>query len=102
MGWLPNPFVKPSDTIKFNRGEFMIAYAEMKSAYSVLVVKLEELIKSGKLKTDSAVSVKRIQDQMRLVDGKLQEAMRNPEIEVDWEAVIAAVKLIIQLASVAL
>ena len=47
MGWFPNPFVKPSDTIKFNRAEFMVAYSDMRVAYAVLVVRLEDMIKAG-------------------------------------------------------
>lgn len=96
-------FMRSADTVKFPRGAAFQAYADMRVAYALTHVKVSAACAAAKLGQQFCqVELPRYHEEMQNLDAKIMNALANPSVEVDWEAVGAALKIIIKVVGAAL
>jgi hypothetical protein len=95
------PFTKGADSVSFPRGLAFKVYSDLRVSYAVLAFRLSLACKNGMLEPDLCTrELPRIDEEMKRIDRKIMEALANPVVEVDWEAVGEAVRIIIKIAEI--
>jgi len=102
-GKIDSPFQKPSDEVRFPRGQAFKAYSSIRVAYAVTKVRADLACSAGKLDPKWCVTdLKRLDEEAKRIDGRIMDSLANPAIEVDWQAIYEAVEFVVKLAGAVL
>jgi len=113
-------FQRPADDVKFDRGQFFLAYAEGKAGMTLLAFQIRQvcaeqarlrgprseqfwrnpdaLKREALFDAEQCANAMGVIEQAKTIDTAIQQSIANPAVETDWAAIAAMIKLIIQLA----
>jgi len=91
-------FTAPAATVKFPRGAFALAYADLKAAQAAMAVRVGQRCVPGGLDPETCRYFERVNDQLGVLDAQVRRAILDPAVEVDWQAIADAMKLVVAIA----
>lgn len=117
-------FQRPADSIRFDRGAFLVAYAEGKAGMTLLAYQIRQvcaeqarvrgpqseqfwrnpdaLKREALFDAEKCANAMSVIEQAKTIDTSIQKAIMNPSTETDWAAIAEMIKLIVSLAAKAL
>ena len=91
-------FAKPVPTVSYDRGEFALAYADIKSAYVLLASNVITACRNKALAAETCQAVERARDRIEALDEQIRDSIRRVDYTVDWKAVGSALRVITDVA----
>lgn len=92
------PVAPPEPVLSPHAKRLITARADLKTVLTSLELRAVSVCDKGRLTGEGCVAIQKTIDQARTLDERLVKALLDPKIEIDWPAVTALLRMLVEQA----